>query len=393
MQDLSLAHWSDGALDDGLTASFAQADTATATVLAFIGEYDARQLYRQAGHPSMYSYLVHVRHLSESGAYKRMWAARVARRFPAVLAAVAEGRLHLSGIVTLAPRLSVENVEELTSAATHKTRAEIEHLLAQRFPRQDMPERVRPLLSTPATPESAAPSDSPVTASADGSAAGVAQVSAPPIDKVATPPVAPAPGASDQLAPGRVGMTTPGQRVTPLAPRRYGIQFTIDESSHERLGRVRALYGRQRPSELLATVFARGLEALERELEKARFSATDRPRPQRRGKSVRHIPAAVKRAVWARDGGRCTFVSDQGQRCPERSRLECDHIEPVGRGGTATVSGIRLRCRAHNQLDAERTYGVEFMRHKRESAKHARAALSVAGPAPAQGSSRDLSAG
>ena len=287
MQVLSLSHLSDGALDNGLTTSFAQADTATATVLAFIGEFDARQLYRQAGHPSMYSYLLHVRHLSESAAYKRMWAARVARRFPSA-----------------------------------------------------------PLTDQPA----------------------------------ATPIVQPASGTSDELAPGRVGMTTPGQRVTPLAPRRYGVQFTIDERTHEMLDRVRALMGRQQPVELLATVFARGLDTIMREQEKSKFAATSRPRPQRRGKSARHIPAEVQRRVWERDGGRCTFVSDQGEHCPERSGLEYDHIEPVGRGGTASVSGIRLRCRAHNQLDAERTYGTEFMRHKRESAKQARAERRKARP-------------
>ena len=381
MQEYSLSHLSDGALENGLTASFAHEHGATATVLAFIAEFDARQLYRQAGHPSMYSYLLHVRHLSESAAYKRMWAARVARRFPAVLSAVTEGRLHLSGILTLAPHLTPENVDELISAATHKTRAEIEHLLAQRFPKPDLPEKVRPL-SASAMAKPAAADNAQATAAADEPAAESAAPSAPLTDQPAQAPIVqPASGTSDELAPGRVGMTTPGQRVPPIAPRRYGVQFTIDERTHEMLDRVRALMGHQQPVELLATVFARGLDTIMREQEKSKFAATSRPRPQRRGKSARHIPAEVKRRVRERDGGRCTFVSDQGQRCPERSGLEYDHIEPVGRGGTATVSGIRLRCRAHNQLDAERTYGAEFMRHKRESAKRARAEQRKARPA------------
>jgi hypothetical protein len=33
------------------------------------------------------------------------------------------------------------------------------------------------------------------------------------------------------------------------------------------------------------------------------------------------------------------------------------------------VDGMRLRCRAHNQYEAERVFGAEFMRRKREKAR------------------------
>jgi len=92
------------------------------------------------------------------------------------------------------------------------------------------------------------------------------------------------------------------------------------------------------------------------------------PRPHAPG-NARHIPAHVKRAVWERDGGQCTFVGDTGRRCGSRKHLEFDHIEEVARGGVASVAGIRLRCRAHNQYGAECTFGAEFMRNKREQAQ------------------------
>jgi hypothetical protein len=76
----------------------------------------------------------------------------------------------------------------------------------------------------------------------------------------------------------------------------------------------------------------------------------------------------VKRAVWQRDGGRCTFVGESGRRCEAKRGLEFDHVTEYARGGEATVDGIRLRCRGHNQLTAERTFGAGFMRHKRELA-------------------------
>jgi hypothetical protein len=49
--------------------------------------------------------------------------------------------------------------------------------------------------------------------------------------------------------------------------------------------------------------------------------------------------------------------------------LEFDHIDPVARGGQPTVERMRLRCRAHNQYEAERIFGTEFMRHKRQAAR------------------------
>jgi hypothetical protein len=64
-------------------------------------------------------------------------------------------------------------------------------------------------------------------------------------------------------------------------------------------------------------------------------------------------------------------VNESGRRCPERKFLEFDHIDAVARGGRSTVDNIRLRCRPHNALTAELTFGVEFMTYKREEARRA----------------------
>jgi hypothetical protein len=104
-------------------------------------------------------------------------------------------------------------------------------------------------------------------------------------------------------------------------------------------------------------------------LEKKKFAKCRRPRPQRGSAKGRHIPAEVKREVRERDGRQCTFVSEHGKRCEARRGLEFDHIETVARGGAATASNIRLRCRAHNQYAAECTFGAGFMEKKREAAR------------------------
>ena len=75
----------------------------------------------------------------------------------------------------------------------------------------------------------------------------------------------------------------------------------------------------------------------------------------------------VRREVWKRDGGRCTWTGPDGRRCDSRWQLELDHIEPPLFGGRSTVENLRLRCRAHNLLYAEQVYGREHMdRFRRE---------------------------
>jgi hypothetical protein len=143
----------------------------------------------------------------------------------------------------------------------------------------------------------------------------------------------------------------------------------MDEEAHEELLYVQALLGHALPSGDVAEVFRRALHVLRQHLEKAKFAKSERPSAQRGAAKGRHIPAAVRRAVWERDGGRCTFVSAKGKRCNSRTRVEFDHVEPVARGGKATFSGIRLRCRAHNQYAAALVFGDEFMRAKRQAGR------------------------
>src|SRR5262245_195372 len=102
----------------------------SARLLAHLAEVDARQLYRQHAYSSMFEYCVQALHLSESEAYLRINPARVARRYPNVLLMLAAGELHLSGLKLLAPVLDDTNCAELLAAAKHKTKRDIELLLA-----------------------------------------------------------------------------------------------------------------------------------------------------------------------------------------------------------------------------------------------------------------------
>src|SRR6267154_2146224 len=137
MRAYSLSHLSDAELMRSTATSSAQEDTATATFLAHLAEMDARRLYLPAGYPSLHTYCVQVLHESEDAAYRRITAARAACRFPAIFEALADGRLHLTAVNLLAPYLTPESAADLLAAAAHRTRAGIELLVAERFPRSE----------------------------------------------------------------------------------------------------------------------------------------------------------------------------------------------------------------------------------------------------------------
>ena len=78
-------------------------------------------------------------------------------------------------------------------------------------------------------------------------------------------------------------------------------------------------------------------------------TSTAKP-PKSRIASGRSIPSAVRREVWRRDQGCCSYVDRHtGRRCGSRFFLELDHIVPVARGGAAEPANLRLRCAAHHR--------------------------------------------
>ena len=267
-----------------------------------------------------------------------------------------DGRLHLSGIALLAPHLTRVTRDVFLRRATHRSKRQIEELIAEVAPREDVPALVRRLPErrtvSPSTWAPAAPSASSNTA--------------------ATP-----------SGMGRtVTLSLPIPVVEPLAPGRYKVQFTASARLHEKLERLQALMRSRVPEgDLAAIIEVAVTEKLER-LEARRFAATSRPRKSSpagvASPASRHIPAAVRRAVRERDGSRCCYVDASGRRCEERYRLEYHHLHPFAFGGGHRPDGIRLMCRAHNTLRAEHDYGREAMARFRRSEQRSKETVAVA---------------
>src|SRR6266508_2104065 len=110
-----------------------------------LAEVDRRRLYLREACPSMHVYATQRLRMSDAEAYLRITVARVSRRLPVVLALLADGRLHLSAIAKLAPHLGNENGEALLGRAVHKSKREIEVLIAELAPRPDVPSLMRRL--------------------------------------------------------------------------------------------------------------------------------------------------------------------------------------------------------------------------------------------------------
>jgi len=123
-------------------------------------------------------------------------------------------------------------------------------------------------------------------------------------------------------------------------------------------------------------------EKLQR-IEARRFGQTNKPRKSLAEtdttSSSRDVPAAVKRRVYARDGGRCAFRNTLGRRCARRFDLEFHHKHPFGRDGDHDPSNVTLMCKAHNALLAEQDYGQEVMARFRMATSRARVPVDAYG--------------
>ena len=323
--------------------------TATAAVLRSLMEIDSRRLYLREGCSSLFTYCTQVLHLAEGAAYNRIEAARAARRFPEVLVAVEEGFLTLASVRLLAPHFTVDNCRELIDRARHKSKRDVELLVAAIAPRAPVPTVVRRLPDRPGT--------AAVTTTVQSLLRSEAAEVKTPTDRV--PECAGAAPSKERGPAHAYRISRPVSTVTPLSPSCYRLQVVLSEEAHAKLRRAQDLLRHAVPNGDVATVLNRALTLLVADLERRHYAATLAPRcsSESNGRG-RHVPAAVKRAVWRRDEGRCAFVGRSG-RCAETAWLEFHHVQPYADGGGTSVDNIQLRCRAHNQYEATLWFGSD----------------------------------
>ncbi|HXC50501.1 MAG TPA: hypothetical protein VN634_06455 [Candidatus Limnocylindrales bacterium] len=400
----SIASLSEKELLDHFECLVARDRRTTAALLVAIAEIDERKLWARHACSSMFSFCMERFHMSEQVTAKRLWAARTARRFPVVLDLVARGELHLSAIHLLARHLTAENHLRVLERARHKSTREVRRLVAELAPRADVASRVRAM---PGRRAGCAGNNGPAVAAltlAGGCSPGHEEAGgASDRPSVATNGTSMdrehAGGASERLASAnsevlgvaiaprsapRAPVTKP---IVPLSPRRYKIEITVDEATHDKLRSLQDLLGRSATGRDAAAIISRAIDVLLVRTLARKVGSTDRPksttptkekrtdRPgstraadtaaSQRAQRSRTIPAAVRRDVWRRDAGRCCYVDGRGRRCRETSNIEFHHKAPFAMGGPPTPENIELRCASHNQYQADLDFGRAFMDARR----------------------------
>ena len=362
-------------------------------LLEHLAEVEARGLHRLRACASLYTYCVYELRFSEDAAARRSAAAKLVRRFPAILGAVAAGEIHLTGLLMLGPHLTEENHAEVLARAKFRTKKEIATLVRRLAPLPALPDRVEPL------------GPAPVGTPRDPTWAELVESLCPP---VRTLPAGERPcDWADEAERAQVSdesgtqftaaeLAETGEIAAPARldepPPLYQMQFTTTAEHAELLDRAKALLSHRSPKVSLGDVHLQAMRLLVAALEKQRYgskheadAAPDRPSdgreeptkssrardeveaPRRRG---RYVPAKLRRAVFERDERQCAYVDERGVRCRETERLELHHLESFARGGAHCLENLSLRCQAHNTFAAEQDFGREHIARRRDGCRH-----------------------
>ena len=314
----SLAHLSDTELLDGPRRLVGRSNQLLAELLVHLGEVEARGIHRTRACSSLYAYLIYELRFSEDEAFRRVAAARLVRRFPALLDALASGELHLTGLLMLGPHLTEVNLVEVLARAKHRTKRELARLVRLLDPLPAVPARIEPLGPAPArlvppeptwqtfidstcpirelTPgdrprewmESANDSGpnsaerGPRTMSAGAGVSAGASVSAGDGDRAGDS----APDYREEratvAAPEREdprGLAAEGDHSAILErPERYKVQFTATEEYVRLVEEAKALLSHAVPNASLEELHLRAMRALVAELKKKKYATVESSR-------------------------------------------------------------------------------------------------------------------
>ena len=140
-----LKHLSNDALLAGTRRLVGTSNQLFADLLAHLAEVEVRGIHRRRACASLYTYCIYELRFSEDAAFRRVGAARLVQRFPALFTAVAAGELQLTGLLMVGPHLTQANHLEILARAKHRTKRELAALIRQIDPLPDVPARIEPL--------------------------------------------------------------------------------------------------------------------------------------------------------------------------------------------------------------------------------------------------------
>jgi hypothetical protein len=341
----------------------------TAQVVAYLAEVRKRKLYAEEGYSSLFSFLTEKYRYSKGAAYRRIQGAKVALLFPEVLELLASGKLQLISLCLIEPHLTLSNGKELLSRVIGKSKEEIEYELGSLFPKVEKNrDKIRRL---------------PIASLFPKEIGAQSQLTE-----------------TDRSEANRFHCGTDSEKLSqkslaepePKPIRRVKIEFVADEGVADLIERARALLSHKYPKGRLEDLVREAFQTLlekrdpmrsrkpissgngraaclsvkqvqepnksnyipgnEESERKKEMQSAENLEDKKREKN-RYIPKKIRKEIWKRDEGRCTFVNIEGRRCDERLFLELDHIRPFALNGKTETSNLRLLCAAHNRWRSE----------------------------------------
>ncbi|HXK17317.1 MAG TPA: hypothetical protein VNG33_05935 [Polyangiaceae bacterium] len=310
-----------------------------AALLVHLAEVEARGVHRTRRCASLYTYCIYELRFSEDAAARRSAAARLVKQFPALFDAVADGELHLTGLLMIGPHLTPENQLEVLGRAKFRTKKELAKLIRELNPLPGVPDCIEPLgPSLPRTPRR--PTWAEFAASL-----------CPPVREL-PPGERPRDWANDGCegaearellqaggeSIGVGGETSSGEReelpVGPVpadlppvtGPQRYQIQFSTVEEHVQLIERAKALLAREKPGATLGELHLEAMKMLVAALEKRKFAVTERPRKPSSPKAKPAEP--MQREPTTAPRQRVAALADRLQPSEAPRRRVADRLQP-----------------------------------------------------------------
>ncbi len=363
-----------------------------ADFLVALAAFDRQRGWRELGYAGLFPFLHRELGLSKAAAYYRKTAVELVERFPEVIDPIRDGRLCLTSVVELARVHTATNRDAVLPRFFHCSKQQAKAVSAELAPDPrpvrrtvvtafPVPPRVEPAsesadapgrrsaATTTAGKQDGAPGPAtpsqPVRPGEPQHAATLSQGGCPGEPQhAATPSRTVRPGEPQEAQAHQTRPAGPPPRDTaePLTADLHRLHITVSKRFLEKLEAARAALSHSVLGATTEVILETALDlVLERDARRKGLVARPRPAGSTPPSGSRYVPAAVRREVWKRDGGRCQWPLASGGICGSTLRVELDHTRARGQGGRPTVENMRLLCRFHNDLAARMAYGNAVM--------------------------------
>ncbi len=304
----SLKNISTTALDNKLKSLKSSENGILAELILHLSELDERKAFRELGYSSLFTYCTEALGYSSGAAYRRVEAARCLKTNPEIYDLIKVGKINLCAVAEINKIKEVDAKTEVINAAEGKSKEAVKILTTPFLPAQKpKKEIIKPISVKTETKQDLSSNN----------------------------------------------LKCEQNEIRPNITQ-YRFSIEVQDEFMRLYQEAKALIGHVPASEVFMRCmkeFVTKRKTIKRKTTKASSA-----------KSKRFIPKSTKVEVRKRDVGQCTFVAADGRRCTETHGLEFDHIKPTSDGGSSEINNLRLVCRAHNLLHAERFFGVEKIR-------------------------------